>query len=57
MAEAPEVLAVVVEPPGGAGDDVAARKFEEESVDVAVLVVFGVVGKAREEAANSKREE
>jgi len=57
VTEAPEVLAVVVKPPGSAGYDVASGEFEEKCVDVAVLVVFGIVGQARQEAANGEGEE
>jgi hypothetical protein len=57
VAEAPEILAMVVEPPRGTGDDVAARKLEEKGVDVAVPIVFGIVGHARKKAANGKGEE
>jgi hypothetical protein len=57
VAEAPEILAVVVEPPGGAGEDVAARQLEEKGVDVAVLIVFGIIGHARKKSAYGKGEE
>jgi hypothetical protein len=57
VAEAPEVLAVVVEPPRGAGDHVAAGKFEEKSVDVAVLIVFRIARQTCKKAANGKGEE
>ena len=43
VAEGPEVLAVVVHAPRGAGEDMAGGDFEEDGVDVAVLIVLGVV--------------
>ena len=45
VAEAPEVLAVIVEAPVGAGEDAAGGEFEEDGVDVAVLIVGGSLGR------------
>src|SRR5271154_6682979 len=57
VAEAPEVLGVVVQVPGGAGEDFASRKFQENSVDDTVLVVFGLVAQARDEAVDDEGEQ
>jgi hypothetical protein len=51
VTEGPEVLAVIVESPLGAGEDAAGGEFEEEGGDVAVLVGGRVVGDALEEGA------
>jgi hypothetical protein len=57
VAEAPKVLTVIVKAPGGAGDDFAGGEFEEEGVDVAVLIVWGIVGHTGKQAANGEGEE
>jgi hypothetical protein len=57
MAQVPEVLGVVVQVPGGAGEGVAGGKFEEKCLDDAVLIVFWFVRQARYEAVNDKGEE
>jgi len=46
-------LAVVVETPFGAGEDFAGGQFDEEGGDHAVLIVDGVAGEAREQAAHA----
>jgi hypothetical protein len=56
-ADAPEVLGVVVEVPGGAGEDFAGGDFEEDGIDDAVLIVFGLVGQSWDEAVDDKGEE
>jgi len=56
VTERPEVLAVIVEAPLGAGEDAAGGKFEEEGGDVAVLVGGRVVGDALEEGADVEGE-
>lgn len=57
MAEAPEILTAVVEPPLGAAKDVARGKFEEDGFDVAVLVFGGLVGETLEEPMGAVGEE
>jgi len=57
VAEAPEVLAVVVEPPGGARQDMAGGKFEEQSVDVAVQIVLGLIGQAAQKTVHGEGNE
>ncbi len=57
VADIPEVLAVVVEDPLGAGEDAAGRKLEEESVNVAVFVGGGIVGDAADETAGVEGDE
>jgi hypothetical protein len=57
VTQAPQVLAVIVESPRGAGDDLAAGEFEQESVNVAVPIVFGISRQTREEAANGEGEQ
>ncbi len=57
MAEVPEVLGVVVEVPGGAGEYLAGGELEQDGVDDAVLIVFGIVGQARDEAVDDEGEE
>ena len=57
MAKIPEVLGVVVQVPGGAGEDAAGGEFEQNGVDDAVLIVFGLVGQARDEAVDDEGEE
>ena len=50
-------MAVVVEPPLGSAQDAAGGKFEEDGVDVTVLIVRGVVGQALQEATGAEGEE
>jgi hypothetical protein len=57
VAEIPEVLGVVVQVPVGAGKDATGGEFEENGLDHAVLVVFGLVGQARDEAVDDEGEE
>lgn len=57
VAEAPEVLGVVVQVPGGASEDLASGKFKEHGVDDAVLIFFGFVGQARDEAVDDEGDE
>jgi len=57
VAEIPEVLGVVVEMPGGAGEDFAGRKLQENGIDDAVLVVLGLIGQARDKAVNHEGDE
>ena len=57
VAKVPEVLGVVVQVPGGAGEDAASGEFEEDGVDDAVLIVLGLVGQARYEAVDDEGEE
>jgi hypothetical protein len=56
VAEVPEVLGVVVEVPGGAGEDAAGGEFEENGVDDPVLIVFRLVAQARYQAVNDEGE-
>lgn len=56
-AEAPEVLGVVMQVPGGASEDLAGGKFEEHGVDNAVLIVCGLVGQAGDEAVDDEGDE
>jgi hypothetical protein len=48
---------VVVKVPGGAGEDLAGGKLEENGVDYSILIVFGVVGQTRYETVDDKGEE
>ena len=57
MAQIPEVLGVVMQVPGGARQTAAAGEFEQNALDDAVLIVFGFVGQAGDEAVNDEREE
>jgi hypothetical protein len=57
VTDVPEVLSVVVEVPGGAGEDLGGGNFEEDGVDDAILVVFGLVGEARDEAVDDEGDE
>jgi hypothetical protein len=57
VAEVPEILAVVVKVPLGAGEDAAGGKFEQDSVGVVVLVVGRVVGDAVDEATVGEGDE
>ena len=57
MAQVPEVLGVVVQVPGGSGEDLAGGKFDEECLDDTVLIVFGFVRQARYEAVNHEGDE
>ena len=56
MAKAPEVLAVVVETPLGAGEDFAGGNFEQGGLDETVLIFGGLVGQALEEAVGAPGE-
>jgi hypothetical protein len=56
MAQIPEVLGVVMQVPRGAGQGAAAGEFKQNGVDDAVLIVFGFVGQAWDEAVNDERE-
>jgi hypothetical protein len=57
VAEAPEVLGVIVQMPGGSGEDAASGEFEENGVDDTVLIVFGLVGEEGDEAMGDEGEE
>jgi hypothetical protein len=57
VAKAPEVLGVVVQMPGGSGEDAAGGEFEENGVDDTVLIVFGLVCEPRDEAVGDEGEE
>ncbi|WP_433968878.1 hypothetical protein [Tunturiibacter gelidiferens] len=57
MAQIPEILAMVVGAPGGAGQNVARGKFEEDGVDGAVHVVLRLVGQALEEVPGAEGEQ
>ena len=57
MAKAPEVLGVVVQVPGGAGEYAAIGELDEDGIDDAVLVVLGLVGQARYEAVDYEGDE
>jgi hypothetical protein len=57
VADVPEILGVVVEMPGGAGEDIAVGDFEEDGIDDTVLIVFGFVGEARDEAVDNESDE
>ena len=57
VSEAPEILAVVVESPLGAAEDVAGGELEEDGLNVAVLVFRGFVGQTLEEATDAVGEE
>ena len=54
VAEVPEVLSMVVQVPGGAGERAAAGEFKQDGLHHAVLIVFGLVGKAGYEAVNDE---
>jgi hypothetical protein len=57
VAKVPEVLGVVVQVPGGAGEYAAIGELEEDGVDYAVLIVLGLVGQARYEAVDDEGDE
>ncbi len=57
VAEAPEILAMVVETPRRPAEDAAGGKLEQESIDVTVLIVRRIVGDALEEAAGTEGDE
>jgi hypothetical protein len=57
VAEAPEVLGVIVQMPGGSGEDATGGEFEENGIYDTVLVVFGLVGEAGDEAMSDEGEE
>jgi hypothetical protein len=50
-------LGVVVQVPGGARQGASSGEFEQDGVDDAVLIVFGLVGQAGYETVNDKGEE
>jgi len=54
MAEVPEVLGVVVEVPGGAGEYLAGGKLEEKGIDDTVKIVVGFVRQSRDQAVDNK---
>lgn len=54
MAQAPEVLGVVVEMPGGPGEYLAGGKFEEKGVDDTVKIFVGFVRQSRDQAVDDK---
>jgi len=57
VAKVPEVLRVVMQMPGGAGEDTGGGKFKENSVDDAVLIILRLIGQSRYQAVNNKGEE
>jgi hypothetical protein len=57
MAKIPEVLGVVMEVPGGAGENLSGRELEQEGVDDTVLIVLGLVGQAGDEAVGDEGKE
>jgi len=57
VAEAPEILAEVMEPPLGVGEFTTAGEFEEYSPNDAVFVLGGAVGKTRHEARDPEGDE
>jgi hypothetical protein len=57
VAQVPEVLAVVVSAPGGASQDVAGGKLEQDCVDGAIHVVLGLVGQSFEQVAAAEGEQ
>ncbi len=57
VAEVPEVLGVIVQVPGGAGQDAAGGDFEQNGVDDAILILCGLVGQARDEAMDDEGNE
>ena len=48
---------MIMQVPGGASQRAAAGELQQNGVDDAVLIVFGFVGKAGDEAVNDGREE
>jgi hypothetical protein len=44
VAEAPKILTMIVKAPRGASDDFSGGEFEEEGIDIAVLIVWWIVG-------------
>jgi hypothetical protein len=48
---------MVVQVPGGAGKYAPVGKLEEDGIDYAVLVVFGLIGQARYETVNHEGDE
>src|SRR5205823_9669651 len=57
VAEIPEVLSMVVQVPGGAGEGAAAGEFKQDGLNHAVLIVFGLIGQAGDEPVNYERKE
>ena len=57
VAEIPEVLGVVVQVPGSAGEDAATGDFEQNGVDDAILILFGLIGQARDQSMDHEGDE
>ncbi len=57
VAEAPEVLGVVVQVPRGAGEDPAGGELKQKGVDDAILIVRRFIVQARDEPVNDEGEE
>jgi len=57
VAKGPQILTMVVRAPRSAGKDMTGGDFEEDSVDVAVLIVLRLVWQALEEMAGAKGKE
>jgi hypothetical protein len=57
VTEAPQILAVVVRAPGGAGEGVAGGELDQDGVDGAVHIVLWLVGQPGEEVAGAEGEQ
>jgi hypothetical protein len=57
VAKVPEVLGLVVQVPGGAGEYATIGELEEDGIDYAVLIVFRLIGQSRYEAVDHEGDE
>ena len=57
VAEVPEVLAVIVDEHLGAGEEAAGGEFDEQEIDVVILIGRGIVGDAGNEVAGVEGDE
>jgi hypothetical protein len=57
VAEVPEILAVIVDEHLGAGEETTRGQFEEQKIDVVILIGGGIVGDAGDESAGVEGDE
>jgi hypothetical protein len=57
VAKGPQILSMIVHAPCGAGEDTTGGYFEEDGVDVAILIVLRLVWQALEEMAGAEGKE
>ena len=55
--EIPEVLGMVVQMPGGAGEGLAGGEFQHKGVNHTVLIVLGFGGETGNQAVRNEREQ